>query len=292
MKGWLHAFREAEALPERFDEMVERLHRPLAEKIAAEAKAAGRCWFVGVCGTQASGKSTLCAVVARLLEERGLKAAVVSIDDLYLTREEREALAHTVHSLLVTRGVPGTHDVGLGMRLLDDLARPGTVRLPRFEKARDTRRPPDEWDAFEGPADVVLFEGWCVGARPQDQAALAQPVNALERDEDPDGAWRAHANAQLAGPYQQLFGRLDRLVMLQALGFETVLDWRREQEGKLRARLAAGGGDLARTMDEAALVRFIAHYERLTRHILSEMPARADALARLGPARELLDLRI
>ncbi|HEX2560610.1 MAG TPA: kinase [Phenylobacterium sp.] len=272
--------------------MVERLHRPLVERIAAEARAAGRCWIVGVCGTQASGKSTLCAVVARLLEEEGLRAAVISIDDLYLTREEREALAREVHPLLITRGVPGTHDVDLGLRLFDELARAGSVRLPRFEKARDTRRPTQDWDSYEAPADVVLFEGWCVGARPQDEAALAQPVNALERDEDPDGAWRAYANTQLAGPYQALFGRLDRLVMLQAPGFETVLDWRREQEAKLRARLAAQGGDLSRTMDEAALVRFIAHYERLTRHILSEMPARADVLARLGPARELLNLRI
>lgn len=292
MKAWLEAFRSAEALPEAFEAAVEALHRPLAAKIAREARAAGRCWVVGVCGTQASGKSTLCAVVARLLEDEGLKTAVVSIDDLYLTREEREALARRVHPLLATRGVPGTHDVGLGMALLDALARPDEVQLPRFDKARDTRRPPGQWDRFDGPADVVLFEGWCVGARAQDAAALAAPVNALERDEDPDGAWRRYANDQLAGPYQDLFGRLDRLVMLQAPGFEAVLDWRREQEAKLRARLAAQGGDLSRTMDEAALVRFIAHYERLTRHILAEMPGRADVLARLGPRRELVELRL
>lgn len=292
MTGWLAAFRSAEALPAQFDDMVERLHRPLAVKIAAEARAAGRCWIVGVCGTQASGKSTLCAVIARLLEAQGLRAAVISIDDLYLTREEREGLAREIHPLLITRGVPGTHDVDLGMQLLDELLQPGTVRLPRFEKARDTRKPPEQWDVFEGPADVVLFEGWCVGARPQDEAALAGPVNALERDEDRDGAWRRYANAQLAGPYQDLFGRLDRLVMLQAPGFETVLAWRREQEAKLRARLTVEGGDLSRTLDEAALVRFIAHYERLTRHILAEMPARANVVARLGPARELVDLRI
>jgi D-glycerate 3-kinase len=290
--AWLEAFRSAEALPEGFDAAVEALHRPLAGRIAQEARAAGRCWIVGVCGSQASGKSTLCAVVTRLLEDQGLKTAVVSIDDLYLTREEREALAREVHPLLATRGVPGTHDVALGLALMDALAGPGEVRLPRFDKARDTRRPPGAWDRFDGPADVVLLEGWCVGARAQDAAALAAPVNALERDEDPDGAWRRYANDQLAGPYQELFGRLDRLVMLQAPGFAAVLDWRREQEGKLRARLASQGGDLSRTMDEAALVRFVAHYERLTRHILAEMPARADVLARLGSDRGLRELRL
>lgn len=289
---WLAGFRAAEALPPQFEAAVAALHVPLAERIAAEAAAAGRCWVVGVCGTQASGKSTLCAVVARLLAERGLKAAVLSIDDLYLTRGERERLAAEVHPLFVTRGVPGTHDVAFGLQILDDLARPGAVRLPRFDKARDTRKPPVDWDRFDGPADVVLFEGWCVGARPQAAAAVAEPVNGLERAEDPHGAWRRRANAELAGPYQALFGRLDRLVMLQAPSFEVVLAWRREQEAKLRGRLAAEGGDLSRTMDEAALARFIAHYERLTRHILAEMPARADVVARLGAGRELVGLRL
>lgn len=292
MSDWLETFRAAEALPPSFEAAVETLHVPLAERIAEEARAAGRTLMVGVCGTQASGKSTLCAVVARLLGERGLRAAVISIDDLYLTREERERLAAEVHPLLITRGVPGTHDVRLGLELLEALARPGEVRLPRFDKARDTRRPPEQWDVFEGPAAVVLFEGWCVGARPQPPADLAEPVNALERDEDPDGTWRRFANDQLAGPYQALFGRLDRLVMLQAPGFETVLDWRREQEAKLRARLAAAGEDLSRTMDEAQLVRFIAHYERLTRHILAEMPSRADVLVTLGPGRQVEGLRL
>lgn len=291
MTAWLEAFRRAEALPDRFDDMVERLHRPLAARIATEARAAGRCWVVGVCGTQASGKSTLCAVVARLLEEAGLAAAVLSIDDLYLTHEARQALARDIHPLLATRGVPGTHDVELGLQLLDALARSGEVRLPRFDKARDTRRPQAEWDRFAGPADVVLFEGWCVGARPQAEAALAAPVNDLEREEDPEGLWRRYANARLAGPYQALFGRLDRLVLLQAPGFETVLGWRREQEAKLRRRLASGGEDLSRTLDEAALARFVAHNERLTRHILAEMPQRADVRARLGADRELLELR-
>lgn len=291
MTAWLEAFRRAEALPDRFDDMVERLHRPLAARIATEARAAGRCWVVGVCGTQASGKSTLCAVVARLLEEAGLAAAVLSIDDLYLTHEARQGLARDIHPLLATRGVPGTHDVELGLQLLDALARSGEVRLPRFDKARDTRLPQAEWDRFAGPADVVLFEGWCVGARPQAEAALAAPVNDLEREEDPEGLWRRYANARLAGPYQALFGRLDRLVLLQAPGFETVLGWRREQEAKLRTRLASGGEDLSRTLDEAALARFVAHYERLTRHILAEMPRRADVLARLGADRELLELR-
>ena len=291
MDDWLTRFIAAEALPADFAVTARAICEPLAERLAAEARQAAAPGFtVGICGTQASGKSTLTAVVAHLLREAGLTVAVLSLDDLYLTHAERQVLAREVHPLLATRGVPGTHDIVLGMAVLRDLAGPGETRLPRFDKAADDRRPPAEWEPFHGPADVILLEGWCVGARPQPAAALADPVNDLERLEDPDGRWRAFANAALAGPYQHLFARLDRLVLLQAPGFETVLAWRREQERKLRERLAGEGADPARapvvrTMSDADVARFIAHYERLTRWILAEMPARADVVIRLDAVR-------
>jgi D-glycerate 3-kinase len=39
-------------------------------------------------------------------------------------------------------------------------------------------------------------------------------------------------------------------------------------------------------MTDAQVAEFVRHYERLTRHTASEMPARADIVIRLGPARE------
>lgn len=133
-----------------------------------------------------------------------------------------------------------------------------------------------------GPVDVILFEGWCVGARAQGAAALVQPVNALERLEDPDGIWRTYVNDQLDGPYQPLFGMLHDLVLLQPPGFEVVAGWRAEQEAKLRARTGKG-------MDAAELDRFLAHYERLTRWILTEMPDRADWVVPLDAQRTPLE---
>jgi D-glycerate 3-kinase len=38
-------------------------------------------------------------------------------------------------------------------------------------------------------------------------------------------------------------------------------------------------------MDGAQLDRFVQHYERLTRHILAEMPGRADLVLHLAPDR-------
>lgn len=278
--NWLAEFIEAERLPATYAAVVASVAEPLAARLADEARPGGL--VVGICGAQASGKSTLTAVLRLLLKERGLKTAVFSLDDLYLPRVERQRLARQVHPLLAVRGVPGTHDVALGERLLEELRLPGGVDLPAFDKARDDRIP---GPAFEGPADVVLFEGWCVGARPQDAAALAGPVNELEWTQDRDGDWRGFVNAALAGPYQSLFGMLDRLVLLQAPSFEVVRGWRIEQETKLRERLAREGGDASRVMTDEAVAAFVAHYERLTRWILEEMPARADIVIPLDEQR-------
>ena len=284
MSDWLADFIDAESLPPDFARTARTICGPLAEKIAARAERAPGL-VVGVCGPQASGKSTLTAVTLRMLEERGLRVALFSLDDLYLTHAERQALGREVHPLLATRGVPGTHDVALGLALIDALRGPGETELPSFDKARDDRRAQAEWPRFQGPADVILFEGWCVGARAQDPAALTDPINELERLRDRHCAWRGFVNAALAGPYQDLFGAIDLQVLLRAPGFEVVLEWRREQERKLRERLAREGGDAGRTMSDEQVADFIAHYERLTRWILEEMPGRADIVIDLDAAR-------
>jgi D-glycerate 3-kinase len=280
---WLAAFLRDERLPTEFAAEVERLHAPLAARIAAVAM--GPAFVVGICGPQGSGKSTTVRVVAALLEARGLRVATLSLDDLYLPRADRAALARDVHPLLRTRGVPGTHDVALGLAVLDGLAEQGQTALPRFDKAGDDRAAAETWPVVEGPVDVVLLEGWCVGARPEPTEALAAPVNALERERDPDGAWRAHVNAALAGPYRPLFGRLDMLVLFTAPDFATVLAWRREQEAKLRARLAERGELAGHAMSDEEVAVFVQHYERLTLHIAREVPARADIVIALDADR-------
>ena len=285
MAAWLSDFMTAEGLPEAFAPTARAVCEPLADRIEASSRGRPPGFVVGVCGTQASGKSTLTAVTRRILQDRGLRIAALSLDDLYLTRAERAELARQVHPLFAVRGVPGTHDTALGEQVLEALQGSGEVALPSFDKATDDRRPESDWPRVQAPVDVILFEGWCVGARPQDPEALAVPVNALERDEDPHGLWRAHANAALAGAYQRLFGRLDVLVLLQAPSFEVVLAWRQEQEAKLRDRLAREGAGRARAMTDEQVARFISHYERLTRHILAEMPGRADVLVRLDAQR-------
>ena len=267
-QDWISQFLAEEDLPDSFRVTLETVCEPLAARLARLRQARRRTVLIGLCGAQGSGKSTIAAATVRLLEARGLSAVAVSLDDFYLPKSARERLAREEHPLLAVRGPPGTHDVALAGAALDQLRAPGRIALPAFDKATDDRRPRAAWRTVATPVDVVIFEGWCVGARAQGAAALAQPVNALEAAADPDGRWRAYVNGQLDGPYQALFARLQEVVLLQAPSFDAVLAWRQEQEHKLLARTGRG-------MPDAEIARFVAHYERLTRWILTEMPERA-----------------
>lgn len=260
-----------------------RLTNAILARIAQARSASHRALLVvGICGAQGSGKSTLVARLAALLGEDGVRVATLSLDDLYLPRAERQRLAAEVHPLFATRGVPGTHDIALGMATIAALQRGEGAPLPRFSKAADDRVPVSEWPHAAADCEVLLLEGWCLGARPQTD--VTEPVNSLEAEEDPQAVWRNYANAALAGDYQALFARLDLLVLLAAPDWPVVARWREQQEAELRA---IGGPAV---MSSAEVTRFIQHYERLTRWILQEMPDRADLVVRLGEGREVFNL--
>ncbi|MGA8203957.1 MAG: hypothetical protein WB812_05520, partial [Woeseiaceae bacterium] len=165
--GWIESLRRAERLPESYVGSAVEYLAPLAERIRALRRDCGRPVIVGINGAQGSGKSTLALFLSHWLRrETGLATACLSIDDIYLTRAEREALSRDSQPLFATRGVPGTHDIGLGERTLDVLTAggpPRTVGLPAFDKGCDDRLPEAQWPRVEAPVDVVLFEGWCVG---------------------------------------------------------------------------------------------------------------------------------
>ena len=274
---------ERDGLPADYAEVVEQYWQPLATAIARRA-ASRTPLVVGINGAQGSGKTTLCLFLEALLKRRSLRAVTLSLDDLYLPRSQREHLAKEVHPLFATRGVPGTHDPGLGLSIVEDVLAGRAFDLPRFDKATDDRAPGTE--RISGPVDVLLLEGWCVGAKPQDAAALARPVNALEEEEDPDGIWRGVVNQWLAADYAGLFDQIDLLVMLRVESFEAAKRNRALQEAKLRSRHPSASGP----MDDTALDRFMQHYERLTRHMLEEIPQRADIVFDIGPDQRPLAL--
>ena len=266
------------AAPHGFDDA-------LVARLLDDAHAAGARVY-GISGLQGSGKSTLAAQLVAAAAARGRRAVAVSLDDFYLDAPRRAALAREVHPLLATRGPPGTHDVALACEVLDALRERRPVRVPRFDKLSDRRLPVADWPQVDA-ADLVVFEGWCLGATAEDASALDPPLNRLERDEDADGRWRRHCNAALARDYPALWGRIDRLLFLQPPGFGVVPEWRWQQEQALRA---ADPG--ARGMDRDALARFVQHFERVSRQALRVLPARADVVVEIDRARRPVALRL
>ncbi|MFW2405743.1 MAG: hypothetical protein ACN4GT_13310 [Gammaproteobacteria bacterium] len=277
--GQIDTFIAKHRLPDSYRSMIDDHFAPLVAWLV-ENCASNRPTVVGINGAQGSGKSTLADFIGIALAEGvGWNVAVMSIDDFYLTKDERTRLGDDVHPLLVTRGVPGTHDLDLLDLTLDQLRNLGPgeeYRLPRFDKARDDRAAADTWPTVSGPVDLVILEGWCVGSSAQSEAALRQPVNDLERTNDAAGAWRRYVNEQLAGPYADLFSRLDLLVFLQVPRFDAVYRWRLEQERKLADR---SSGDAI--MNDAQVAAFIQHFERITRANLKSLPDIADVTLQL-----------
>lgn len=267
-------------LPPAFSEVIERCYAPLAQWVETEARRFCPL-LVGIGGAQGTGKSTLADYLRLwLAEQGGFSVAVLSLDDFYYTHAERHHLGAVVHPLLATRGVPGTHDLQMLSTCLDQLRllQPGeTMALPRFDKAEDDRADPATWPVVDGPIDVIVLEGWCLGAMPQSAGSLDQAINALERVADAGGIWRRYVNEQLAGAYATLFDRLEHLVYLRAPDFAAVRRWRLDQEHELAQRHRGG-------MSDAEVARFVEHFERVTRALLESPPAQADVVVEFDKA--------
>jgi len=178
--------------------------------------------------------------------------------------------------------VPGTHDVALAVSVIDGIRAGRSVGVPVFDKAADDRLPDAGRRLIEPGVDLVVFEGWCVGASAQPPASLAEPVNDLERREDANGRWRRFVNGALASDYPSLWARLDALLYLAVPDMAAVRRWRTEQEQQHPP---------ARRMTPEAVTRFVAHYERLTRWMLATLPDTADMVGFLDENHALSGFR-
>lgn len=290
----IQTFIEQEKLPGSYLDTAAQWFLPLLGEIRLQLAQQEGSVVVGISGCQGSGKSTLAALLVALSEGvLELNAISLSIDDFYLTHAERQALARDVHPLFATRGVPGTHDVALAINTIRSLASGAEVAVPRFDKSADDRAPEAEWSSVQGPIDVIILEGWCVGIGPQHDTALVEPVNPLEKEEDQQGVWRRHVNEVLREHYLSLYDMMDFLVMLRAPDFDKVFEWRQKQEDKLAQRLAGEGQSLqdTRVMTPEQVRRFIQHYERLTRHGLETLPQQADVVFQLDDQQKIISRR-
>lgn len=251
----------------------------LIDEAIAEARARDPASIplIGVAGAQGSGKSYHCRAYAAAHP----RVAHFSLDDVYFTKAERAQLAKRFHPLFATRGPPGTHAVGLALARIAALGKAGPgdeTPLPLFDKASDDRAPEHTWPRFTGRPDAILFDGWCLGALPDEFGAA--PINALEAGEDADGRWRAQINKDLAERYQPFFAGFDAIIYLKPPSWEIVRAWRGRQEQDILGRSLTAE-------DEARLDRFVMHYERLTRSMMAGRH-RASVTVHLDVARNVV----
>ena len=281
-------------LPESYLSMAESAFSPLIDEFNTQYQVNQKTYIIGINGCQGSGKSTLadylCTVAA---EKYHLPTVALSLDDFYLTKAERIELARKIHPLLAQRGVPGTHDVNLAIDTISSLASGNKALITRFDKSMDDRVPEANSETITGHIGLIVIEGWCFGAKSQAPNSLIEPVNHLERTEDPDGVYRDYVNTALATQYPQLFELVDSTAMLRAPSFKTVFEWRLEQEQKLIEKLRSTKTDPASdsTMSDQEIRRFIQNFQRITEHCLEEMPTRVNHLFQLNVARQVVDYR-
>ena len=288
----LARFLQEASLPDSVAFNFMRWYAGVTRSLAQRAKTAETPPLVGFSGCQGSGKSTLVALMAKVMREvYGVSTVVLSLDDFYLTKAARAALAESIHPLFATRGVPGTHDLALLSETISALRQRGAggpVVLPAFDKALDDRTEMVRWRQVSAPVQLILLEGWCIGLSPQSQIELEAPVNPMEAEQDPSLVWRREVNHQLDTRYAALFVELDALLLLQAPSFDAVFEWRWQQELRLSEQFQKDHpGQPDPTMSRSEVTDFVLHYQRLTEHALKTLSDQADFVWELATDRSV-----
>ena len=242
-----------------------------------------RPYFVGLADGQGTGKTTISSIVKIILEKYfKLKVFKISIDDFYKTRKEREALSKKVHPMLMTRGVPGTHDVQMMLNFFKKVKSNNfkKIELPDFNKAIDDRSPKKYWYNLKEKPDVVIFEGWCVGAKAELNKTLKKSINSLEKNNDQKLLWRKYVNQQLKTKYKILYSQLNCMIYLKAQNFSLLQKWRLKQEHKLRLRTKKSSSH--KIMNKSNVIIFMQTYQRITENMFKKMPKYASIVLNLN----------
>ena len=244
--------------------------------------------IIGLAGGQGSGKTTISSILSLILKKYfKLNVFKISIDDFYKTRNARKLLSKKKHPLLITRGVPGTHDVDLMLSVFKKVKAKNfkSFRVPKFNKAIDDRYSKSLWYKLKLKPDVMIFEGWCVGAKPQTNNLLKKPINSLERDYDQKKNWRLHVNNHLKKKYKILFNQLDGLLYLKPKNFNLLKIWRLKQEKKLL--LQTKNKKNLKIMNSNEIINFMQTYQRITQQMFKDVPKYCSIILNLNSKHQI-----
>ena len=292
-KDCLKFIKSQETSTEKFgnkEGMIKNFLIPISFWIAKKADNK-KPYFVGLAGGQGTGKTTISSIIKIILEKYfKFKVFKISIDDFYKTRKERYRLSKKIHQMLMTRGVPGTHDI----KIMLDFFRQAKIKnfrkikIPKFNKAIDDRFPKKNWYNIKQRPDVIIFEGWCVGARSENSNTLKKAINSLERVNDKKLIWRKYVNNQLKTSYKKLYSQLNCLIYLKAKNFSLLQTWRMKQENKLWLKTKKKSNH--KIMNKGDVINFMQTYQRITQSMFKQMPKFASIILNLDSNHQIKNL--
>ena len=291
-KRYLKFLNSQEVSSEPFRDKLGQLNRfylPISKMIKDEYEKKKKTKIIGLTGGQGTGKSTISIILKIILKEAyNLETVIFSIDDFYKTLNEREIMSKKISDLFLTRGVPGTHDTKMLFQCIKNLKTNNfkKMNIPKFDKSIDNRLSKSNWLQVKKKPNIVIFEGWCVGALAQKNKDLISPINKLEKYKDKKKIWRQKVNLKLRRDYKKIFDLIDKLIFLKVPSFKYVLKWRLLQEKKLRITRKGN-----KTMTDKQVKNFIMYYERITKHMLKTLPKDADTVISIDSKHRLKSIK-
>ena len=265
---------------------------PLSFWINEKSNKNSNTYFLGLSGGQGTGKTTITALLEIILNKYfKKKVCAFSIDDFYKTKKEREKLSKNKHPLLKTRGVPGTHDINLIFDFLNEvkLKKKNNFLLPKFDKSIDDRAKKSMWKKINYIPDIVILDGWCIGAKAQSNKLLTKAINILEKKEDPKNVWRKYVNKQLKTKYKVLFNKMNDIIYLNASNFSLMKKWRIKQENKIRIKNVKKN---SKVMTNKDILRFMMFYQRITQQMFKDMLKVSSAILKLDSHHQIKNIKL
>jgi len=265
---------------------LKNIYIPIAFWINNKWKKKGKTLLVGLSASQGSGKTTVAAILSIILKVFFKRnTCVISIDDFYKTLSDRKKMAEKKHSLFKTRGVPGTHDINLIKNFFEATKKKNfkNIKLPKFSKSIDDRLKRNRWHNIKKKPEIVILEGWCVGAKAKSNSSLKKPINFLEKNEDKNLIWRKIANDRLKKEYKNVFAMIDHFIFMKVPNFKVVFKWRLLQEKKLKKKAS----HKRKIMSYKEIERFIMFYQRITLQMMKDLSKSASIVMFLKKNHEI-----
>jgi len=240
-----------------------------------------------ISGSQGIGKTTILEILNKNFHKFfGKRILSLSLDDFYYDKAQREILSKTIHPLLMTRGVPGTHNIKEILNVINKFNQSEyPIKIPIFNKLKDTRGRKKR--IINKKTDIIILEGWCCGSPPINKKYLQKNINILEKKFDKKFIWRNYYNNKLKNEYSRLYKKFDKLIYFNAPKFSYVFNWRLKQENNMKKTKKSKQG-----MRRKEIVEFIQHYEKISKWMMKILPGKASLTAYINTNQNITKISI